>query len=146
MAQWYAHLVFRGDRLLGEGLEDFANVEGVVANGGGEAYTAVVVSGYALYGKLRGYYSLGVSQIRVDPDSGAARYASEESALRKEPVDTLTPRQLAAVRDWLIEFNPEAWENSTEPFKLALEEPVAAGSDSAAKGDPEPGDSEGGQA
>lgn len=120
MAQWYAHLVFRGDQLLGEGLQDFARVEGVASNGSGEPYTAVVVSGYALYGKLRGFYSLGVSQIQVDRDSGVARYASQESALQKEPIDSLSSKQRAAVRRWLIDFDREAWENSTEPFKLAL--------------------------
>lgn len=120
MAQWYAHLVFRGDRLLGEGLQDFAEVEGVASNGGGEAYTAVIISGYALYGKLRGFYALGISQIKVDPESGAAHYASEESALRKETTDSLTAAQRAAVRTWLVDFNREAWENSTEPFKMAL--------------------------
>lgn len=120
MAQWYAHLVFRGDRLLGEGLQDFAEVEGVTSNGDGEAYTAVVISGYALYGKLRGFYSLGVSQIRVNPQSGAARYASEDSALQKENTASLTAEQRAAVRAWLVEFDREAWENSTEQFRLAL--------------------------
>lgn len=120
MAQWYARLMFRGDRLLGEGLEDFAQIDGVQSNGNGERYTAVVISGYALYGKLRGFYSLGVAQIRFDPESGEAHYASQDSALHKEPVDSLSAAQQSAVREWLVEFDREAWENSTEPFKLAL--------------------------
>jgi len=67
MAQWYAQLVFKGDTLLGEGLTDFAQVEGVASSNGGERYTTVIVSGYALYGKLRGYYSLGIAHLLADP-------------------------------------------------------------------------------
>lgn len=120
MAQWYAHLLFRGDQLLGEGTSELARIEGVRTDGVGDSYTAVVISGYALYGKLRGFYSLGVSSILVDPQNGLASYASEESSLGKEPVAALTPRQRAAIAEWLIQFDPEAWENSAEPFKLSL--------------------------
>jgi hypothetical protein len=35
MAQWFAQLVFKGDTLLGEGLTDFALVEGVASPSGG---------------------------------------------------------------------------------------------------------------
>ena len=73
MAQWYAQLVFKGDTLLGEGLTDFAQVEGVASSNGGERYTTVIVSGYALYGKLRGYYSLGIAHLLADPISGKDR-------------------------------------------------------------------------
>ena len=120
MAQWYAHLLFKGDELLGEGLEDFDKVSGVQPRLKGDQYTAVVVSGYALYGKLRGFYSLGVSQIRLDPSTQEAFYSSEDSSLHKEPAESLTASQKLAVRDWLTDFSPSAWENSTEPFKLSL--------------------------
>jgi len=120
MAQWYAHLLFRGDQLLGEGTGELAQIEGVRTDGVGDPYTAVVVSGYALYGKLRGFYSLGVSLILVDPQTGVASYASQESSLGKEPIAALSSSQRAAIGEWLIRFDPEAWENSTEPFKLSL--------------------------
>ena len=120
MAQWYAHLLFKGDQLLGEGLDDFAKVSGVRPELEGERYTAVVISGYALYGKLRGFYSLGVSQIRLDPSTQQAFYAIEDSSLHKEPVESLTASQSLAVRDWLMAFSSSAWEDSTERFKLGL--------------------------
>lgn len=120
MAQWYAHLLFKGDQLLGEGLGDLAQIEGVREGGAGDRYTAVAVSGYALYGRLRGYYSLGVSRIIVDPQTRAASYDSEESSLGTEGVDSLTPSQKQTIREWLIQFDPQAWENSTEPFKQNL--------------------------
>ncbi len=120
MAQWYAHLLFKGDKLLGEGLEDFDKVSGIQPGLKGDKYTAVVVSGYALYGKLRGFYSLGISQILLDPSSNQAFYATEDSSLHKETVESLSRAQKAATRDWLIGFDTSAWENSTEPFKLSL--------------------------
>jgi len=123
MAQWYAHLMFRGDQLLGEGTSEPAKIEGVRDAGDGDPYTAIVISGYALYGRLRGFYSVGVSFIRVDPQSGVAYYASEDSSLGKESVASLSSKQRAAVAEWLIHFDPEAWENSTEPFKLSLTQP-----------------------
>jgi hypothetical protein len=79
------------------------------------------VSGYALYGQLRGFYSLGVAHITADPGSKRVAYVSETSALHKEPVGSLTPAQRAAIRDWLMRLNPAAWENSTEGFKRELE-------------------------
>jgi len=124
MAQWYAHLLFRGDQLLGEGTGEPAKIEGVRDAGDGDPYAAVVISGYALYGKLRGFYSVGVSFIRVDSQSGVANYASEESALGKESVASLSPKQRAAIAEWLNHFDPGAWENSTEPFKLSLTQPA----------------------
>ena len=120
MAQWYAHLLFKGDQLLGEGLDDFDQVLGVKEGLEGEQYTAVVVSGYALYGKLRGFYSLGISQILLDPLSNQAFYGTKDSSLHKETVESLTRAQKEATRDWLIAFDTSAWENSTEPFKLSL--------------------------
>jgi len=121
MAQWYAQLVFRGDKLLGEGLTGFAQVEGVASPNGGERYTTVIVSGYALYGQLCGFYALGVAHLSVDPANGKARYLSEQSALHKEPVDSLTPAQRAAIREWLIGLNRAAWENSTDTFRRSLD-------------------------
>jgi hypothetical protein len=125
MAQWYAQLVFKGDTFLGDSLANWEEVNGASPSGagmnGGERYTTVIVSGYALYGQLRGYYALGVAHITVNPDSGQAHYLSEQSARHLEPVDSLTPLQRAAVRDWLIGLNKAAWENSTEPFRRNLE-------------------------
>ena len=120
MAQWYAQLVFKGDALLGEGLTDFALVEGIAAPNGGERYTTVVVSGYALYGQLRGYYSFGVAHLSVDLASGQAYYLSEQSALHREPVDSLTSAQRAAIREWLLGLSRAAWENSTDEFRRSL--------------------------
>ena len=120
MAQWYAHLLFKGDQFLGEGLDDFEKVSAVQEGLEGEQYTAVVVSGYALYGKLRGFYSLGVSQILLDPSTQQAYFGTDESSLQTESVETLTQAQKTATRDWLIDFDESAWENSTEPFKLSL--------------------------
>ena len=121
MAQWYAQLVFKGDILLGEGLTDFALVEGVASPDGGERYTTVIVSGYVLYGQLRGYYALGIAHLAVDPASGAAHYLSEQSALHREPVDSLTPAQRQAIREWLIGLSRAAWENSTDSFRGSLD-------------------------
>ena len=121
MAQWYAQLVFKGDALLGEGLTDFALVEGVASPNGAERYTTVIVSGYALYGQLRGYYALGVAHLTVDPASGKAHYLSEQSALHREPVNSLTSTQRAAIREWLIGLNRVAWENSTDTFRRSLD-------------------------
>jgi hypothetical protein len=120
MAQWYAQLVFKGDTLLGEGLTDFAQVEGVAAPNGGDRYTTVIVSGYALYGQLRGYYALGIAHMTVD--GGRAAFASERSALHTEAVSTLSPNQRAAIREWLTRASRAAWENSTETFRRELGE------------------------
>lgn len=123
MAQWYAQLLFQGDTLIGEGLADLGEVTGIVAADDAPytRYTTVVISGYALYGQLRGYYALGVAQMMVDPTNGRAAYASQASALHNEPVESLTPAQRAAVRQWLVELNPAAWENSTESLRKSLE-------------------------
>lgn len=145
MAQWYTQLVFRGDAFLGDGLADFELVEGIVSPAaslelsasasaelnlntstelkanGGERYTTVLVSGYALYGQLRGYYALGIAHIWVDPIGGQAHYLSEQSARRQEPVDSLTPAQRLAVREYLTRLNPEAWETSNISFRQQLE-------------------------
>ena len=121
MAQWYAQLVFKGDTLLGEGVADLGEVINIASPNGGERYTTVIVSGYSLYGQLRGYYSLGIAHVTVDPSSKRAAYVSKASALHMEPVGSLTPAQCAAIRDWLLRLNPAAWENSTEVFRQELE-------------------------
>jgi hypothetical protein len=125
MAQWYTQLVFNGDTFLGEGLADFALVEDVASTepsvNGHEPYTLVIVSGYALYGQLRGYYALGVAHVLVDPASGQALYLSEQSASHQEPLASLTPTQRATVREYLMAFNPEAWETSNLSFRQQLE-------------------------
>jgi len=123
MAQWYTQLVFKGDTFLGDSLADWHDVEpkppGTLA--GIDRYTAVIVSGYSLYGQLQGYYALGVAHILVDPSNGKAFYPSEESALHREPLETLSSAQKAQLRDWLSRQYPAAWENSTEPFRKSLE-------------------------
>ncbi len=121
MAQWYAQLLFKGDTLLGEGVGDLAQVEGVGSPNGGDRYTTVLISGYSLYGRLRGYYALGVAHLQVDPVTGQAHYLSEASAQHIESQDSLTPAQRLAVREWLIGLNAEAWENSTSGFRRSLE-------------------------
>ena len=121
MAQWYAQLVFKGDTLLGEGLTDFALVEGITSANSGERYTTVVISGYALYGQLRGFYSLGVAHLAVDPASGEAHYLSEQSALHRAPVEMLTAAQRAAIREWLLGLNATAWGNSADAFRRSLD-------------------------
>ena len=125
MAQWYTQLVFKGDTFLGEGLADFALVENVASTepsvNGYEPYTLVIVSGYALYGQLRGYYALGVAHVLVDPASGQACYLSEQSARHQESVNSLTPTQRAIIRECLIRLNSEAWETSNLSFRQQLE-------------------------
>jgi len=123
MAQWYTQLLFKGDAFLGDSLADWHAVEDMppAELNGVERFTAVIVSGYALYGQLRGYYALGAAHIVVDPTSGKAYYLTEQSALHREPVDTLTPTQKGAIRDWLISNYPAAWENSVDAFKRSLE-------------------------
>ena len=129
MAQWYAQLVFKGDIFFGDGQADWEEVNGLASienstsensTRSDERHTIVIVSGYALYGQLRGYYALGVAHILVDPTNGQARYLSERSARHHESVDSLTPAQRAAIREWLIGLNRAAWENSTEPFRRSL--------------------------
>ena len=120
MAQWYAQLVFKGDSLMGEGLSNLSEVTEVAPVEDAERYTTVIVSGYALYGQLRGYYALGVAHLGVDAHTGRTAYLSSASALHTEPLSTLTETQRAAVRDWLVKLSPPAWENSSELFKQEL--------------------------
>ncbi len=121
MAQWYAQLLFRGDTFLGDTVADFSLVEGVALSNGRDRYTTVTISGYSLYGELRGFFAAGVSHIDVDPSNGQASYLTEESALHLEPMDSLTATQRTAIREWLINLDPTAWENSTIAFKRSLD-------------------------
>jgi hypothetical protein len=127
MAQWYTQLLFKGETFLEDSLADWQEVEESAPDGlnGIERFTAVIVSGYALYGQVQGYYALGIAHIGVDPKTGKACYLSEKSALHSEPVDSLTPNQKQSISDWLKHHYPTAWENSTHAFKGSLKgEPV----------------------
>ncbi len=135
MAWWYARLLFHGDRLVDAGLHDaLPPATEVVAPdaapppAGAEAFTSVCVSGYALYGRLRGYYALGVGHFGLDPATGRA-FATEAALCHTEPVASLSPRQRSIVGAWLQEHSPEAWASSLERFQQALvTAPLAAAS------------------
>jgi len=122
MAQWYTQLVFKGNTFLGDSLADMQEIQGISPPGmeGNEQFTMVIVSGYALYGQLHGYYALGVAHVIVDPTKDKAFYVSEESALHRERVETLSPVQKDMIRDWLMQQYPTAWDNSTDAFKQSL--------------------------
>ena len=131
MAWWNTYFIFQNDALIAEGFEPpfLHNLEWVVPeddtaeqppdNGGGR-FTRVIVSGYALYGELRGYYALGVAHWRLDKTAGRA-YLSETSQRHCEPVSSLTPPQRAIIRECLMRLNPEAWETSNFSFRQQLE-------------------------
>ena len=126
MAWWTTQFVFHGDSLISEGVDPVSlHSYEVVVNGkaparAAEHYTRVIVSGYALYGELHGYYALGVSHCYLD--SGAGRlYMSEDSQRHTEPVSSLTPAQRSALRECLINISPGAWENSAHLFRKKLE-------------------------
>ncbi len=128
MAQWYAQLTFHGDLLLGDSVADFGEVEDVAPtgssgqskNGDVDRYTTVLVSGYALYGKIRGFYALGVAHVEVDQVSGKSYFSSEESRNHLETIESLSTVQRSAIRTWLMELDQSAWANSTEPFRRSL--------------------------
>jgi hypothetical protein len=128
MSWWTTQLVFRDDTLVSEGVTPASvdDVEWVVQESGGkspdgaERYTQVVVSGYALYGELRGYYALGVAHWYLDRANGCA-FLSETSRRNSEPVSSLTPAQRAIIRECLIHLNPQAWETSNVQFRKQLE-------------------------
>jgi len=124
MAWWYARLLFHGDRLVDAGIHDAmppaAEVDDAppAAAAPSDAFTSVCVSGYALYGRLRGYYAIGVGRFRLD---AAGRALAAEPALRHaEPVSILTPPQRDEVRAWLQAHSPEAWETSLDRFRRAV--------------------------
>lgn len=126
MAWWTTQFIFQADTLIAEGIEPIwlSEVETVVQDeepsNGTESYTRVLVSGYALYGQLRGYYALGVAHWHLDRSSGHL-YVSERSQGNNEPVASLTPAQRAIVRECLIDLNQEAWETSNASFREKLE-------------------------
>jgi hypothetical protein len=128
MAWWTTQFIFQGDTLISEGLEPPAlrNLEWVIADSedklsnGGEHYTQVIVSGYALYGQLRGYYALGVAHWYLAQESGQALW-SEASQRHSEPVASLTPSQRAIIRECLIRLDAGAWETSNASFRRQLE-------------------------
>jgi hypothetical protein len=125
MAGWQMQLVFHGDTLIAES-SDQAGLDAIRFSGDpamapdGEPVILVVVSGYSLYGELRGYYAVGVAHMRVDQKLGLG-YMNEQSAAHQESVSSLSSKQKQAVREWLHTFNPSAWETSTESFKQSLE-------------------------
>lgn len=128
MSWWTTQLIFRDDTLFSEGVTPaiLEDVEWVVQDFGGKAphgterYTRVIVSGYALYGELRGYYALGVAHWYLDRASGCA-YLSETSQRNSEPVSSLTPAQRAIIRECLMHLNPQAWETSNVLFRKQLQ-------------------------
>lgn len=126
MAWWNTQFIFQDDRLIAEGLDpvQWDGVELVVQEGAPtdrtRSYTRVVVSGYALYGELRGYYALGVAHWRLDPLANRA-YMSEASQRHCAPLSSLTAMQRAIVRECLIRISPEAWETSNFSFRKQLE-------------------------
>jgi hypothetical protein len=128
MAWWTTQFIFEGDVLIAEGLEpmSLAEIEWIVQEtadrplNGSERYTRVIVSGYALYGQLRGYYALGVAHWVLDRANGRAMW-SELSQRNSEPVSSLSPTQRAVIRECLSRLNPEAWETSNVSFRRQLE-------------------------
>ena len=125
MAWWTTQLSFQSDTLISEGLEPIAleNFEWVDREDpppGTEHYTRVIISGYALYGQLRGYYALGVAHWYVDRLAGRL-FISAASQRNSEPVSSLTPAQRSIIRDCLMGFNLEAWESSNRSFRSQLE-------------------------
>jgi len=129
MAWWTTQLIFQGDKLVAEGIDPTSwagpRVHGDGASGEApvgetDRYTRVIVSGYALYGQLRGYYALGVGHWTVDEGNGRV-YTTEASQHHTEPVSSLTPNQRAIVRDCLINISQDAWETSNLSFRQALE-------------------------
>jgi len=128
MAWWTTQFIFQGDTLIAEGVEPIflREVEWMVQDSLNPSpdetkpYTRVIVSGYALYGQLRGYYALGVAHWFLDWAADRA-FLSENSQRNSEPVSSLTPMQRAIVRECLIRLNPEAWEASNISFRRQLE-------------------------
>ena len=122
MAQWYTQLIFKEDQFLGDSLSGWQGVEETLPPDldNSEHFTAVIVSGYALYGELQGYYALGIAHIVVDKVTEKAYYQSEQSILHQESLDSLTPVQKETIRAWLVDHYPGAWENSLDAFKNSL--------------------------
>jgi hypothetical protein len=126
MTWWTTQLIFRDDTLISEGIDPVPlNEYEWVVNGKepiheSEHYTRVIVSGYALYGTLHGYYALGIAHWWLDRSNGRV-YMSESSQYHTESITSLTTTQRAIVRECLIHLNPSAWENSHATFRQKLE-------------------------
>ncbi|MBV7337909.1 hypothetical protein KFU94_58705 [Chloroflexi bacterium TSY] len=126
MAWWNTQLIFQGDTLIAEGvnplpLDDLeVLVQEQVPPSATEQYTRIIVSGYALYSELRGYYALGVAHWNLDRTTGRA-YMTEASQNNREPISSLTPSQRTAIRECLTRFSPEAWEASLFSFRKQLD-------------------------
>lgn len=132
MAWWYARLLFHGDQLIDAGIHELIPAEVQVDSDpntapDGEELTSIWVSGYALYGQVRGYYAVGVGHLRLDPLARRA-YMSDASARHAEPVASLTVAQRDHVREWLAALDREAWQSSLTGFRRALGEKEAAAS------------------
>ncbi len=126
MAWWSTQLIFHNDALISEGivpvwLDEYEWVDnGEAPPTATEKYTKVIVSGYALYGQLRGYYALGVAHWQLDRENGRV-FVSEASRTNTEPIATLSPTQREIIRECLKNINPDAWEVSTYTFRRQLE-------------------------
>ncbi len=121
MAWWHARLLFYGDDLLSVDLDRLVpeEIHGDQASNGSLHLTAVQVSGYSLYGQVRGYYALGVAELALDPQTGETAPIDPETDL--DPARHLTPRQKQVVREWLKEQSQMAWDTSLSSFRQALE-------------------------
>lgn len=126
MAWWTNHFLFQGDTLISEGIDPIwlDDVERVVQEeeppAETEPYTRVIVSGYALYGQLRGFYALGVAHWYLDRSTGRI-FLNQASQHDNAPVASLTPAQRAIIKECLINLNREAWETSNASFRRQLE-------------------------
>jgi hypothetical protein len=126
MAWWTTHFVFQNDTLIAEGFDPvFIHemepvVQDDITGDDIECYTRVIVSGYALYGKLHGFYALGVAKWFLDRPNGRV-LMTERSQRDSEPVSSLTPTQRVILQECLVRLSPEAWETSNILFRRQLE-------------------------
>jgi hypothetical protein len=124
MAGWYARLLFEGDRLIDAGTHDVlppaVGVRPAALDATPEELlTSVIVSGYALYGRIRGYYAVGVGRLRLGPD-GRPAFLSEADERHAESAARLTPGQRAELAGWLEGLSPAAWSDSLHGFRRQL--------------------------
>lgn len=121
MAWWHTRLLFHGDDLVGVDLDRLVpeGSDGDPRPNGWLTLIAVQVSGYALYGEVRGYYALAVTQLAVDPNTGRTVPVDPDADL--DPARSLTPRQKQVVREWLQNHSRTAWETSLHSFRQILE-------------------------
>lgn len=131
MAWWHARFLFYGDDLVG--VDHDRLVPEDIADGQAPPewprLTGVQVSGYVLYGDVRGYYALAVAELAVDLQTSrvvpvgadAGLDQASKGAGGRSAGQSLTPRQKQIVREWLQGYNPIAWETSLHNFKRMLE-------------------------